>query len=82
MRYINAISHYPPFPLVDALIWRAGFPSGIGYYVIDQFAGKIDRLGDSIHNKFKLFGLPVSYVPFPEAPFAAVRRGHKEVMPL
>ena len=69
-------------PLVDALILRAGFPSEIGYYYYDESADQIDRFGDSFHNGFKVFGLPVSQVPFSGAPLAGVRRGHKKVMPL
>jgi hypothetical protein len=64
------------------VISRAGFISGIGYYDNDKFANKIDRIRDSIHNKFKLLGLPVSPVPFPGPPAVRVRRGHQEVMPL
>jgi hypothetical protein len=48
----------------------------------DKFANQIDRVGDSLHNKLKLFGLPVPQFPFPGAPLAGVRRGHKKVMPL
>ena len=71
----------PPLPSVDTLILRAGFPSEIGYYNNDEFANQIDRFGDSIHNGLKLFGFPIPQFPFPGAPLAGVRRGHKKVMP-